>query len=412
MKKPPILPPRIIEHLIPKEAEGTYYTIPFPVPPGLELLSVGYSYENGTVDLGLMDEQKQFLGWSGSDKPAVFVGPCAATPGYLMTEIAPGEWFIIVGAYKIPRGGLRVKYEITYTPKSPRWLTGDLHIHSTASDGQHDIPTLINKAQKKNLDFIAIANHNNYSENLNLPKASGLTLIPAVEWTHYRGHINLFGVPAPFEHFIANSEDEMLKLLSGAKERGALISVNHPKDPGCPYLWKSTDCFDMVEVWNAPMRKSNMEAIEWWHNLLKKGKKIPLVGGSDYHRDFHPAMMARPVTRVYAKSATVADILEALKSGNSYIVKHRQGVLLDLRCGSNIMGDSMPYRDSLELSISAKNMSLGMTVQLVTSEGVALSLKKEDLPACVKVLSSWRFAYLVAVQWFRVAAISNPIYFI
>ena len=35
----------IIEHFIPKQAEGTYCTIPFPVPEGLECVTVSYSYK-------------------------------------------------------------------------------------------------------------------------------------------------------------------------------------------------------------------------------------------------------------------------------------------------------------------------------------------------------------------------------
>lgn len=68
-------------------------------------------------------------------------------------------------------------------------------MHSTASDGRKDVYTLAKKAQKTGLDFIAVSDHNNYSENFSLPKISGLTFIPAVEWTHYKGHMNFFGVP-------------------------------------------------------------------------------------------------------------------------------------------------------------------------------------------------------------------------
>jgi len=408
----------IINHHIPKSREGTYYTIPFPVTEEYERISVAYTYERGdssVVDLGLMNGDKNFLGWSGSNKATVFVGPHSATPGYLMADIAPGQWYIIVGAYKIPDNGLPVRYEIIYIPKHPRWLVGDLHIHSDASDGQHDIPTLTKKAIKKGLDFIAIANHNNYSENLTLPKIPNLTLIPTVEWTHYKGHMNFFGVPAPFANFIANSEEEMLELIATAKAKGALISVNHPKDPGCPYLWENTDCFDAVEVWNAPMRKSNMDAIAWWHSLLQEGKKVSLVGGSDYHRDWHPALFAHPVTRVYAKSPSSQDILEAIRKGNAYVAATKNSMELSLSCDTAIMGDSIAWHNNLELTTTAKNLGAAMILQLVTAEGVVHTWRKNQLPARVKVMPTWRFAYLIAMRkisrFSRVAAITNPIFF-
>jgi len=414
----------IINHNIPKSAEGTYYTIPFPMQNNLEKITVTYSYERdgkNVVDIGLMDNNKNFLGWSGSDKTTIFVGECSATPGYFMTEIKSGEWFIIIGAYKIPKDGLPVKYEITYTPKEYRWLVGDLHIHSNASDRQHDIPTLAKKAIKKGLDFIAVANHNNFSENLTLPQIPDLTLIPAVEWTHYKGHMNFFGVSAPFENFIANTQDEMIELINKAKAKGALISVNHPKDTGCPYLWEDTNCFDLVEVWNAPMRKSNVDAILWWHNLLLEGKRVPLVGGSDYHRDRHPALFAHPITRVYAKSSSYSDILEGLKNGNVYVAAAKNSAELSLTClnhkgESVIMGDAVSWHEDLILTITVKNLGISMILELVTAEGLTYTWRKNELPISIKVKQSWRFAYLIAKRQIfgfnLITVITNPIYFI
>lgn len=415
--------PLRLEHHIPASAAGTYYTIPFPVGAGLAQISVTYHYERGEnsiVDLGLLDNNKKFLGWSGSDKATVFVGPCSATPGYLMTDIASGEWHIIIGAYKIPGAGLPVRYEITCTPQEARWLTGDLHVHSDASDGQHDIPTLAKKAVKKGLNFLAVANHNNYSENLTLPRIPNLTLIPTVEWTHYKGHMNFFGAAVPFDNFIANTQEEMLALITTAKAKGALISANHPKDSGCPYLWKDTDCLDAVEVWNAPMRNSNVQAINWWHDLLLAGRKIPLIGGSDYHRDWHPALFAHPVTRVYAQSPSVQDIMAAIRRGRAYVTATVGGVELDLHCTTSennpaMMGDTVEWHNNQALTVNAKNAGMAIIFQLVTAQGVVHTWRKQQLPARIPVAPEWRFAYLLAKRKLfgleRITAITNPIYF-
>jgi histidinol phosphatase-like PHP family hydrolase len=421
----------IIDHIIPKEAEGTYYTVDFPVPSGLERVTVSYSYKRlsgkmgrlakivNIVDLGLMDCGGQFLGWSGSAKSMVFVGPYASTNGYLMTGIESGEWSIIVGAYKIPDGGLEVRYEIEYTRKGTRWLTGDTHMHSNASDGQHGVATLAEKARCAGLDFIAVSNHNNYAENLNLPVVPGLTLVPAVEWTHYRGHMNFFGVAAPFENsFVANSEEEMLALVAEARAKGAVISVNHPKCTLCPYLWQSEDAFDLVEVWNGPMRKVNTDAIAWWHDMLVRGRRIPLVGGSDYHRDRHPVRFAHPVTRVYARSPKAKDILDAIARGNSYVMASTGGVMLDIRCENAMMGDAVDWREGMKLSIYAEGLRAGINLKLITSEGVAGQwghLRRDKFETEVTAAQGWRFAYLVAARnlfgWEYVRAITNPIYF-
>lgn len=421
-----------IEHHIPKEREGTYYTIDFPMPEGLEQVTVTYSYTHITgkfktlheivnvVDLGLMDADSRFVGWSGSARSSVFVGPYASTQGYSMVPLKPGIWKIIIGAYRIPDNGLDVFYEISYTLASARWLKGDLHMHSNASDGQHDIFTLTKMALKKRLDFIAVSNHNNYSENMNLPVVPGLTLIPAVEWTHYLGHMNFFGVKSPFNNsFIANNEEEMNNLISDAKSMGALISVNHPKCNLCPYVWKSTSCFDMIEVWNGPMRKVNMEAIKWWHEMLVSGRRIPIIGGSDFHKSHHVVRMGNPVTYVYADSPSKEDILYAIGHGNSYVTSSVKGVRLELFYGKSIMGDTTPREPGLNLSVLADNMKPGVSLKLVSNEGTAVewkTFKKGKLKAEFGISKNWNFVYLIAKSSIAgkelCRAITNPIYFI
>lgn len=427
--------PTIFRHTIPKSAQGTYYAIPFTVPQtpqGLARVTVRYRYPQfargarrlqdikNIVDLGLADANGTFLGWSGSAKESVFVGPYAATNGYRMGEIEPGEWQILVGAYHIPDGGLTVEYEITFTKKEPRWLTGDLHMHSDASDGALPIAALAQRAKAEGLDFIAVANHNNYSENLTLPTIPGVTLLPAVEWTHYKGHINLFGAAAPFENsFVANSEADMLALLAHAKEQGALVSVNHPKCNLCPYLWESEDCFDMVEVWNGPMRPVNLRGIAWWHSLLvQKNKRIPLVGGSDFHKDKGPVRFGHPVTRVYSESPAAADILAALRGGRSYVSSGVTGPALSLQCGAYRMGDSVRAGAEKTLTIRAENLRAGMRLCLITDTGTAAEWQHKQngaIQQTVERAPQWRFAYLAVKrrlpEFDAVRAISNPIYF-
>lgn len=421
-----------IDHHIPKTAEGTYFTIPFEVPEGnIERITVTYQYDRfsgkvshpanmfNIIDLGLMDVAGKFLGWSGSARHTVFVGPYSSTSGYLMTIIAPGKWHILVGAYKIPENGLTVHYEITFTPLLPRWFVGDLHMHSTASDGKHDIYTLAKKAQKEGLDFIAVSNHNNYSENLHLPVVPALTLIPAVEWTHYRGHMNFFGIDNPFDNsFVANNEQEMLTLIANARDKGALVSVNHPKCNLCPYLWQGEDCFDLIEVWNGPMRKVNMNGIAWWHKMLQNGRKIPLVGGSDFHKSGHIVRFAHPVTYVYANSPAVEDILNAISQGRSYVTASVKGVQLDLHCGEYMMGDTVQKQDGLALKVAARQLRPGMHLKLFTQDGVAAewrSFRNGRLETEVPVSKGWKFAYLMVSRGIfgmdYVRAISNPIYF-
>jgi len=409
-----------IHYRIEKEQEGSYFTIPFEVPAGFDRIDVTYSFPRLSgaalcvVDLGLMDGEGRFLGWSGSARKSVFVSERDATPGYMMTPVTAGTWRLIAGAYRIPQGGLTVTYDITFTKGAARWLSGDLHVHSSASDGQHTVPELARMAKKAGLDFLAVSDHNNCCENDNLPRIAGLTLIPAVEWTHYMGHMNLFGAANPFDNsFVANSLEEMRALVRRAKELGALASVNHPKCPLCPWLWDDDDIFDMVEVWNGPMRKANTDAVKSWHSLLCSGRRIPAVGGSDFHRDRRVVRFAHPVTRVFSESGSAADILDALRAGRSYITGSVKGPAAELRCGKAMMGD-MAAGDGDTLSFSLTGLPPLSRVSLVTREGTAFTgfcAAGGEVSGCVPVCESRRFAYLTVTRAKRILLITNPIYF-
>ncbi len=413
-------------HHIPKEKEKTYYTVPFTVPENTVKFTVSYEYERGTkgmladlhptntVDLGLADENGNFLGWSGSAHKSIYIGEYGSSKGYLAKPVTPGEWQIIVGAYHIVENGVDVKYTIEFEEKHELLLYGDLHIHSDASDGKFDIPTLAGMAKDAGLDFIGIANHNNYSENLSLPHTDGLTFIPAVEWTHYNGHMNFFGVAAPFENsFIANDKAEMEQIIAHARSLGAVISVNHPKCPFCPYTWENDEAFDMMEIWNGPMTPRNLRAVEWWTELLKQGRKIAVVGGSDYHKPGILVKFASPVTAVTAPSRSAADILNSIKRGHSFVAKNRNGAKLNMRYGEAGLGDTARYSGETKLEINAEKLG-GARLVLVTESGEKPVGKGGNIKTVIP-LEKTKFAYIKAVRGTGkltfITAISNPIYF-
>ncbi|MGN0486649.1 MAG: CehA/McbA family metallohydrolase [Acutalibacteraceae bacterium] len=413
----------IIKHRIEKQNEGKYYTIPFEVPERVESLTVRYQYDKRSqgltgqskkaniVDLGLINSDGHFVGWSGSSRESVTVAQANGTQGYFAQKIKSGTWQIIVGAYKVAGDYTDVVYTITFKEKQKRLYYGDLHIHTVASDGEFSAYEIGLRAKKIGLDFVATADHNNFSENFSLPKIDGVTFIPAVEWTHYKGHMNLFGVKAPFENsFVANTKEEMQSLLQQAKELGATVSVNHPKCPVCPYLWGDDDAFDMLEIWNGPMRNANADALQYWTQLLRKGRKIPIVGGSDYHRRFFPVRMGNPVTAVLSEEGDCDSLMKNIRQGHSFVTSSVHGVKLMIRCGEAMMGDTLSKAPGhVSLEIEAENLRHGDLV-LVTAKG-----EKPIQPGSISVNTDEKFAYVkAAVKAFGreyFSAVTNPIYF-
>lgn len=416
------------EVFIPKEKEKSYFYVPFKVPENAIKISVRYSYlrttkgffgdlhPTNTIDIGLADEKGNFLGWSGSAHESISVGEFESSSGYPTRKITPGEWNIIVGAYHVLPQGVTVTYEIDFEEKKETLLFGDLHIHSVASDGKLDFSEIAAKAIKKKLDYIAVADHNNFCENFNRPKISGLSFIPAVEWTHYNGHMNFFGVKNPFENsFIANNDEEMRQLVDHARTLGATISVNHPKCRFCPFKWKDNKSFDMMEIWNGPMRKTNIDAIAWWTEMLREGRHLPIVGGSDFHRPRSFAKLGNPVTAVYSASRSDADILAAIRAGRGFVTSKVNGVKLNLSFSGARLGETTEFEPNAKLNITAENL-FGDTLILVTSSGEKAVKKHAFGNVSLDIsIEKTSFVYLKSVKGFGtiniVSAITNPIYF-
>jgi hypothetical protein len=241
------------------------------------------------------------------------------------------------------------------------------------------------------LDFLAISDHNQMISKDALPKVPGLTMIPGIEWTHYRGHASFLGVDRPYdEPFAANTPEEILSRFVSARQRGALIVIDHPCDESCGFHldWEPLSLagqalssggqalpFDCLEIWNGPMREANLKAVGLWQQLLAAGRKVPICGGSDYHRDTPFIFLGGPTTCVYAMSAGPSDILSALKEGHAYITFAPNGPWLELTAGEAILGDTVPWPEVKEMHICAGGLLAGDVVRVITGTGSEVLLQ-------------------------------------
>ena len=426
------------DQFVPKEQEGLYLTLPFEMPEDIGRLTVTYRYtrhdndpwndgpffpkpEINIIDIGLIAPDGTQVGASGSDKSSFTVSETDSTPGYRTCKLVPGVWQIILGAYKVAPEGVTIAYEVDCRDKEPRWLKGDLHAHTLASDGVLTAEELGRHALRHGLDFLAITDHNQMISQDALPRIPGLTLLPGVEWTHYKGHANFTGVDKPYDgSFVANTPEEVKVRFLSARERGALITINHPNDEGCPFTFNMDSLpFDCLELWNGPMRMSNMMTIAMWHMKLMAGKKIPIVGGSDYHRSQLFLFPGGPTTCVYAQSAGASDILAALRQGHAYIVHAPDGPTLEVNAGEGILGDSVPFPEVKEMEIKVRGLRRGDMLQVVTGQDGTQLVKAEadgeyeggyamEAPGFARVEVLREFIPGVPML---PALISNPIYF-
>lgn len=379
--------------IVGKDKEKTYFEIPFHVPENIAKLEVSYSYtrrgikaddegnvynkEINIIDLAVRDESKYSRGASGSERLYFYITENEATPGYVPGEINEGEWAVIFGAYKIEEEGCPVKLNIKYTQKGRILLKGDLHAHSFHSDGKYDVSEVINIAKLHGMDFMFLTDHNTFSQNDHLVSNDSMVVIPGMEWTHYKGHANFLGVKRPIKHFVANDKDTVIKIIEEARNNGALVTLNHPHCNFCPWEWGFDVPYDAIEIWNGPMKESEYRAVEWWHSKLVEGDVIPVVGGSDSHKNELFRMIGSPTTFLYSDSRGQSDIMAAIRKGHAFISYTSNGPQIDLCIEDSIMGDTVKFSEGLKGILKVENLSDKDAIKLISDKGIEKVVKVE-----------------------------------
>jgi hypothetical protein len=194
--------------------------------------------------------------------------------------------------------------------------------------------------------------------------------MPGMEWTHYNGHCNFLGVKNPIKNFVSNDKDKTLEIMKEAKANGALITLNHPFCPYCGWKWGFDVPFDAVEVWNGPIKKSEYDAVQWWNSKLIGGERIPIVGGSDSHKNELLRMIGTPTTFLYSNSRGRSDILKAIKSGHAFVSYTANGPTIEFSVGDAIMGDSIELKDNQIGLVNIQNLGFKDEIKLISGKGI------------------------------------------
>jgi hypothetical protein len=154
--------------------------------------------------------------------------------------------------------GLLVKLPFISKCGSANERVGVIHVHTNASDGSGTVAEVMAAAEKANLSFIAITDHNVAMTISDLAEdPPDLPIISGVEVGTSAGHFIALGVPPSWVQ--PKSKDDR-QLLAAARAVGAFRVLAHPFHPYTPWTdWKTSD-FDGMEIWNedAAWRQNNI----------------------------------------------------------------------------------------------------------------------------------------------------------
>ena len=135
---------------------------------------------------------------------------------------------------------------------------GVIHVHTIASDGSGTVAEVMAAAEKADLSFIAITDHNVALTQSELAEdPPDLPIISGVEIGTTSGHFIALGIPASWTQPKTKDDRE---LLAAARAVGAFRVLAHPFHPHTPWTdWKTSD-FDGMEIWNedATWRQNNI----------------------------------------------------------------------------------------------------------------------------------------------------------
>ncbi|KIL39815.1 phosphoesterase [Gordoniibacillus kamchatkensis] len=407
-----------------KDEESRYIEIPFELPEGVEEIRVSYDVESrgepkAVIDLGVRDRER-VRGWSGGARTEFRLGLEKATPGYSPGPLAPGEWAVLHNAYKVPADGCTVIVTVQSYHQTPRWLKGDLHMHSVHSDGSYTLEDNARIMEELGCDFLAMTDHNTSSQNAAYPRQTEVVMIPGLEFTTNFGHSNFLGVPDPLDDFRVSGMDDVHRRIRTGRERGAKIVLNHPHCPNCPWLWDFDVDFDWVEIWNGPWREMNQATLDWWHAQLVAGRRLTAVGGSDTHRPDPYVRHACPTTWVLSETKTVHGILGGIDRGHVVLSYAPDGPFVELRSGTYGIGDAVPAGTVQEVTMAAERLRARDRIRLIDNRGTALEHIAEEDGALTLLLPAAEGRTFCRAEVWRhfdeagkelLAAVTNAIYF-
>ncbi len=255
---------------------------------------------------------------------------------------------------------------------------GAPEIYTDHSDGEQTPAEVSARAVLCGLDFIVPTDHNTISAQQHWGEVErpGLLVLCGEEVTTPAGHWGAIGIgPGVWIDFRYRPGDSQLRrFVDRVRGAGGIAIANHPQrrsHKGCGWDFDAAE-MDAVEVWNGAWTASDEESVRMWDGLLRTGRRLVAVGGSDSHHA--DQAIGHPQTVVGAAGLNREAVVAALRSGNAYVAADSR-VHLDLGVESDGasagMGGRLVARADETVAVTLRvSGALGSRVTLHTDLGV------------------------------------------
>ncbi|MEX2682228.1 MAG: CehA/McbA family metallohydrolase [Candidatus Sigynarchaeota archaeon] len=210
---------------------------------------------------------------------------------------------------------------------APDTFLVDFHTHTTASDGLLSPSQLVAWSISNGYDGLVVSDHNTMDAVEAVKEAAArmnpaFVVIPGVEFTSLRAHMNLIGVRTPMKrpNLLWPSKKTIKKAIEHAHAEGGVVQFNHPAWypykvlKHLPRAWWLAQGIDGWEVYNGFgfIDEGALDFIK-----QHKGDRVMFASaGTDVH---DPAKHHRVYTEVLTEDRSVEGVIAALKAGRTRV---------------------------------------------------------------------------------------------
>jgi hypothetical protein len=202
-----------------------------------------------------------------------------------------------------------------------QWLKGNLHTHSTRSDGNHDIQDVIRMYADAGYDFLMMSDHDVFTTTDDYASLDncGLALIPGNEITAAGPHI----LHVDADRLVEPHADRQAVIDDINAGQGFAI-LNHPnwfaEFNHCPHSnLKAWQGHAGLEIYNGVIGRleGSPYATDHWDRLLGHGRCAWGYAHDDFH-NLEAGDMGLGWNMVKADDRSVEAIVQSLREGNFY----------------------------------------------------------------------------------------------
>lgn len=414
---------------------GKRYRVDFPEGKGEKQVPTGsfrayvYAYDNGVPvmveirDIVIKENHQTFL-------PITLL---EGTTGPLVLRDFDSDCDLVIDRVEIeagtdPYNPLEVPGKKTIPVKDvvisdkPGWYKGELCAFSKYSIGKETVGELIKRAEKENLDFLAITDVNTL-KSIEDPEyhSDKVVLIPALKWGNDEmGYALVYCPRTPLDTptTIPEAQAECLRVQA----QGGIFAIAHPCFPTGYWRW-GLSYYNAIQVWCREWRAIPPLSIEKLDNWLKEKKNgrfvysiaaavnessLALVSANvqatrfwDYetargaiacgiagsHSSSPNVPLGRPITYVRAEKKSLSAILEGIRMGRTYMSSGPDGPQL------SFFADSLAD-DKVDVGIGGivpLNIDIRFVAVVKNAKGKKLEVLFNGLPIVAKTIESDNF---------------------